>query len=141
MACPKCGRDHDSPSCPTTLERLKKALDPRTRPVQMTFEEACAVLREEVWEATAVVAAPLLDMTLDQASGALSNNVYASTELFERLESAQLVSGNGHHARQRVAAQAAEWLRKGEATRQRIVEFALQELRERWKTPLASVGH
>lgn len=135
MACSTCGRDHDSPSCPTSLELLKKALDPRTRPVQMSFDEACATMQPQVFEATAMVDPTLRPpgMTLEEACSALSRDVYMATELFERLESAQLVFGNGHHARQRVAGQAVAWLRNGEATRQRIVEFAIRELRERWK--------
>lgn len=87
MSCPHCGQEHDGAKCPTNLERLKKAVDPRTRPVQLTLEEACSQM---------------------------SNAVYASTALFEQLEGAGLIFGNGHHARQLVA------------------QFAVKEIRERW---------
>ncbi len=67
-------------------DALEKALDPRTRPVQLSLEEA---------------------------EGQLSTAVYMATAIFERLEG-HTISGNGHHARQAVAA------------------FAVKELRERW---------
>jgi hypothetical protein len=43
-------------------------------------------------------------MTLEQARAELSNALYEASELFERLEGAGLVSGNGHHLRQAVVA-------------------------------------
>ncbi len=59
-------------------------LDPRTRPVQMTLDEACA---------------------------RISSDVYRATELFDRLEGAGLIDGNSHHARQKLATAAVESLR------------------------------
>lgn len=57
---------------------------------------------------------PLADvraLTLAAASARLANEVYAATALLERLQSAGLLSGNGHHARQKAAAAAVEELR------------------------------
>ena len=47
------------------------------------------------------------NMNLDDAKAAISNSVYAATTLFEQLESAGKCRGNGHHARQSLAAAAA----------------------------------
>jgi hypothetical protein len=140
MACPKCSREHDSPQCPTSRELLSEALDPRTRPVQMTLDEACAAMERAVRGATTVVDAsrqPAMHwaVSLDDACVELSNALYMATELYERLEGAGLIGGNGHHARQRVAGQAVEWLRNREATTERIVEFVLEDVRHRWRRP------
>jgi len=146
MACPNCGREHDSPRCPTNRELLSKALDPRTRPVQMTLDEACAAMERAVRDATSIVEASCqpamhLAVSLDDACAELSSALYEATELFERLEGAGLIGGNGHHARQRVAAQAVEWLRNREATTERIVEFAVEDVRRRWrKLPAKTVS-
>lgn len=72
----------------TSLERL---MDPRLDPVRMTKEAAV---------------------------NRISNLVYEATALFERLEGAGLVRGNGHHMRQKVAA------------------FAQEMVEERWKGPV-----
>jgi len=55
------------------------------------------------------------EMTLEDACARISASVYQATAIFERLEAAGLVIGNGHHARQKVA------------------EMAVAELRERWR--------
>jgi len=70
---------------PTTKDKLTQALDPRLRPVQMTLEEAMAFISNRVYEATAII---------------------------EQLEGAGLISGNGHHARQKLAGLAAEEIKK-----------------------------
>lgn len=64
---------------------LEEAMDPRLRPAQMTLADA----RTE-----------------------LSNAVYMSTELLERLEGAGLVSTNAHHLRQEVARLAVDLLER-----------------------------
>lgn len=56
-------------------------------------------------------------MAKDEAASRLSNLVYEATELFERLEGAGLIRGNGHHMRQKVA------------------KFATDLLEERWVGP------
>lgn len=66
-------------------DELEKALDPRTRPVQMTLDEACS---------------------------RISADVYSSTQLFEQLEASGLILGNGHHARQLVAQFAVKEIRE-----------------------------
>jgi len=68
-------------------DELEKALDPRLHPVQMTREAAESLITTHVYEATA---------------------------LLEQLEAAGLISGNGHHARQKLA------------------QLAALEIRERW---------
>jgi hypothetical protein len=137
MSCASCGRDHDGTRCPSNQELLRKALDPRTRPVQMSLDEAIARLSRAVEEVVSPVepASRRSSMSIEEACASLSSDVYRATELFEQLESAQLVGGNGHHARQRVASRAVEMLRGGEATRQRIVDLVVEELRDRWKGP------
>ncbi len=56
-----------------------------------------------------------MGMTLDDAVAEIRNAVYAATDLFEKLEWAEKAYGNGHHARQKVS------------------EFAADELRRRWR--------
>lgn len=58
-----------------------------------------------------------LNMPLDLADSTLSNRVYEATALFEQLEGAGLVRGNGHHMRQEVC------------------QFACDLLKERWTGP------
>lgn len=50
-------------------------------------------------------------MTLADAEAELMNAVYAATAIMERMEHAGKIRGNGHHARQAVAAKAVEELR------------------------------
>lgn len=57
-------------------------------------------------------------MTFEQAAAEISKAVYAATGIFEKLEGEGLISGNGHHARQKIAHAAVEdlrarWLPKG----------------------------
>ncbi len=54
------------------------------------------------------------EKALEEVAAKLSTEVYKSTKLFEALETACLVHGNGHHMRQKIA------------------EFAVKLLRERW---------
>ena len=142
MKCVSCGHEHDGIRCPSNLELLHKALDPRTRPVQMSLDEAIARLSRAIEEVVSPVepANRRSSMSSESACASLSTDVYKATELFEQLESAQLVSGNGHHARQHVAYRAVEMLRGGEATRQRIVDVVVKELRDRWKGPKPPVS-
>ena len=49
-----------------------------------------------------------LRIPLSQAKCRIENAVYVATELFERLEGAGLVWGNGHHMRQKIAKMAAD---------------------------------
>ena len=70
---------------PKNIDALQKALDPRTRPVQMTLEDAQHEIQRRVYEATAII---------------------------EQLEGAGLLSGNGHHARQKIAEVASEEIKK-----------------------------
>lgn len=51
-------------------------------------------------------------MTLQEAVAEIGNAVYAATDLYERLEGAGLINGNGHHMRQKVADFAQELLRQ-----------------------------
>lgn len=63
---------------------------------------------------------PLLNprpMTLEAAKAELSNRIYAATALYEELEGAGFITGNGHHARQHVVA------------------LALEDLERRWAGP------
>ena len=48
------------------------------------------------------------NMTREEAVNLITNSVYASTELMERLEAAGKLRGNGHHARQAVSLKAEE---------------------------------
>lgn len=64
---------------------LSVLMDPRTRPVQMTLEQAAA---------------------------RISNEVYNATALVEQLEGAGLIRGNGHHIRQKMAAMCEELFRE-----------------------------
>jgi hypothetical protein len=83
----KMNREFEARSEAASLERM---MDPRLDPVQMTKEAAVA---------------------------RIGNLVYEATALFERLEGADLVWGNGHHARQKIAA------------------FAQHMIAERWRGP------
>lgn len=47
-------------------------------------------------------------MTLEEAKSSISLAVYEASRLLETLENAGLCHGNGHHARQKLAAAAAE---------------------------------
>lgn len=51
------------------------------------------------------------NMTLEEACAELSSRVYAAAILFERLEGAGKIIGNGHHAAQKIAALAVEDLK------------------------------
>jgi hypothetical protein len=53
-------------------------------------------------------------MSLKDAQVEISNKIYEATRLIEELEYAGKVSGNGHHARQKIA------------------KFATDDLAERW---------
>lgn len=66
-------------------DRFEKALDPRTRPIQLS---------------------------LDEARGQISTAIYEATALFEQLEASGRVRGNGHHMRQAVAEFATKLLRE-----------------------------
>lgn len=61
-----------------------------------------------------------LPTTLEEAEARLSTAVYAATRLFEDLENAGLVGGNGHHLRQAVAT------------------FTVEKLKERWQAPVVA---
>lgn len=61
--------------------------------------------------------AKVAKMTLEKAEAELSKAVYAATDLLERLEAEGFIVGNGHHARQKLAA------------------AAVAELRARWRDP------
>lgn len=50
-------------------------------------------------------------LTLEQAENELQKAVYEATAILEKLERAGQVSGNGHHARQKLAQMAVEELR------------------------------
>jgi len=52
------------------------------------------------------------ELTLEQAEAMLMNSVYAAGSILESLEYAGKIIGNGHHARQKVAAMAVEELRR-----------------------------
>jgi len=54
-------------------------------------------------------------MTLKEAEAEVSKAVYAATKIFEDLEAQGVILGNGHHARQKLAA------------------LAVEDLRSRWK--------
>jgi hypothetical protein len=58
---------------------------------------------------------PRSDTTLEDAKAKMLREVYLAASYFERLESAQLIDGSGHHAAQAVAA------------------FAVKDLEQRWK--------
>lgn len=51
------------------------------------------------------------NMTLEDACVEISNAVYESTAILERLEGQGHLLGNGHHARQKLAAAAVEDLK------------------------------
>jgi phosphotransacetylase len=51
-------------------------------------------------------------MTLEEAQAKIQNEVYAATLILEKLEVAGLVTGNGHHMRQKVAAFASEMVKE-----------------------------
>lgn len=53
----------------------------------------------------------LSNIDFSTAEAALSNNVYEASRLIEQLEYAGKVRGNGHHARQAIAAAATEELK------------------------------
>ena len=53
-------------------------------------------------------------MTLAEAQRQLSNSVYAAALIVEKLETAGKIAGNGHHARQKIA------------------QFAVDDLAKRW---------
>lgn len=57
----------------------------------------------------------LKEMSLEEAQRQLGNQIYAAAALIEKLEQAGKVSGNGHHARQKIA------------------QFAGEDLAKRWK--------
>jgi len=111
----------DDPTKPPTLDEVA---DPRLRPVQLTLVEAEADLR-------------LLIGSLNLHSGSIESRVYEATELLERLEGAGLLRGNGHHARQKLAAfagQIANTMGHGEL-RTKITDEAVAQLRARWLGP------
>lgn len=54
------------------------------------------------------------DMDFETAQAQIENAVYEATRFLEELEHAGKIQGNGHHARQKVA------------------EFAAEELKSRW---------
>ena len=60
------------------------------------------------------MAEDLSEMTLERAKSRLSNLVYEAAGLIEKLEQAGKVRGNGHHARQKIA------------------QFAVDDLGSRW---------
>lgn len=49
--------------------------------------------------------------TVDEAAAEVERRVYAALDILEDLEEAGRIIGNGHHARQKIAAAAAEDLR------------------------------
>jgi hypothetical protein len=51
-----------------------------------------------------------LKISLDEAKCRIENAVYKATDLYERLEGAKLVRGNGHHMRQKIAQMASDLL-------------------------------
>jgi len=51
-------------------------------------------------------------LTLEEAESELGNDVYAATELIERLEGAGLIDGNGHHIRQQISRFATELMKQ-----------------------------
>lgn len=59
----------------------------------------------------------LSKISKDDAMSLVSNQVYAATALLEQLEAAGLLSGNGHHVRQKIA------------------QVAADEVNARWITP------
>ena len=50
-------------------------------------------------------------MSNDETVRRIENSVYEATALFERMEGAGRLAGNGHHARQKAAAAIAEEMR------------------------------
>jgi hypothetical protein len=67
-------------------------------------------------EETKIESAELKQIQFD-AEAELCNLLYAATAIIEQMEHKGLILGNGHHARQAV------------------VEFAIAELRRRWRDP------
>jgi hypothetical protein len=53
----------------------------------------------------------LKSLTVDQAANLSSNAVYSVCHLYERLEGAGKIHGNGHHMQQKIAAAAEILLR------------------------------
>lgn len=56
--------------------------------------------------------ARLAGLTLDQAETEVVNAIYAAALIFERLEHAGVVRGNGHHMAQEMSAAAEKLLRE-----------------------------
>lgn len=52
------------------------------------------------------------NMTREEASSAIEQAVYEACHLFERLEGANKVRGNGHHMMQTIAAEAGKLMRE-----------------------------
>jgi len=51
-----------------------------------------------------------ISISLERAKVEVENAVYRATDLYERLEGAGLVWGNGHHMRQKIAKMASDLL-------------------------------
>lgn len=52
----------------------------------------------------------LKSMTKERAMQLVEREVFQATQLFEKLEGAQVLMGNGHHMRQHVAKLAADYM-------------------------------